>query len=122
MDYILRSDIKQIHLPGRIIQNVVGDNASIYSDKMTVGFGHYSAESGEMEPHCHAEETVYILDAENGLVRYGPEKDKLEKCLSLSAGMILHFPENEWHVFEYSENGYVDILFLYGETTNLRPE
>jgi hypothetical protein len=27
--------------------------------------------------------------------------------------MILHFPENEWHVFEYDEGGSITIAFFY---------
>jgi hypothetical protein len=38
---------------------------------MTVGFAHYSDESGPMEPHHHAEETIYIVDARNGYIRPG---------------------------------------------------
>ncbi|WP_256364494.1 hypothetical protein [Paenibacillus sp. 32O-W] len=36
--------------------------------------------------------------------------------------MILHFPELEWYVFEYDEVGYVDIVFIYGQVTRIRPE
>ena len=27
--------------------------------------------------------------------------------------MIMHFPENEWHVFEYEEGGHMTIAFFY---------
>ena len=33
--------------------------------------------------------------------------------VTLEPGMTLHFPENEWHVFEFAEGGHVDIIFFY---------
>ena len=36
--------------PGRVVQNAVGHNSAVLSEKMTVSFCHYSAESGPMEP------------------------------------------------------------------------
>lgn len=75
-----------------------------------------------MEPHQHAEEVVYIVDAKDGWIRYGAEKDRLGDPVRLEAGMILHNPALEWHVFEYAEGGYVDIIFIYGQVDRIRPE
>ena len=61
MDFIKRDDIKKNALPGRVVQNAVGHNSAVLSEKMTVSFCHYSAESGPMEPHNHAEESVVVL-------------------------------------------------------------
>ncbi len=36
--------------------------------------------------------------------------------------MILHIPENEWHAFHYDEGGCVEIVFIYGQGDNCRPE
>ena len=87
-----------------------------------MGFATYSAESGPMEPHHHAEEIVYILSAEQGWVRHGPEQDQLGPPVPLEAGMTLHIPPLEWHVFEYDQGGYVDIIYFYGQVDNIRPE
>lgn len=122
MEAVKRSEVKEIKLPGRVIQKVVGKNDLVKSQKMTVGFAHYSEESGPMEPHYHAEETVYINSADKGWVKYGPQKDNLNKKLKLETGMILHFDELEWHVFEYEKGGHVDIIFIYGQVDNIRPE
>ena len=122
MDFFHRSEIAKEHLPGRIIQKAVGKDAASPSQKMTMGFATYSAESGPMEPHHHAEETIYIIDARDGWLRYGPEKDRLDKKVTLEPGMVLHIPELEWHVFEYAEGGYVDIVFIYGQVEGIRPE
>jgi mannose-6-phosphate isomerase-like protein (cupin superfamily) len=89
---------------------------------MTVGFAYYSAESGPMEPHQHAEEVIYVVGAQGGWVRFGPEKDRLGEPAPLEPGMILHIPPLEWHVFGYDEGGYVDILFIYGQVDQIRPE
>lgn len=122
MEYRRKEELEGVVLPGRMITNGVGKNGPINSGKMTVGFGRYWAEAGPMEPHHHAEETVYILGAEKGRVRYGGEPDHLLHQMELREGMLLHFDELEWHVFEYEEGGFVEIMFIYGQTENLRPE
>ncbi len=122
MKYIQREDTEKQVLPGRVIQKVVGKDGPLKSWKMTVGFAHYSMESGEMEPHQHAEETVYIVDASKGWVLYGNRKDCLANKVDLVPGMTLHLNELEWHVFQYGEGGFVDIIFTYGQVDNIRPE
>ncbi|MBB6454599.1 mannose-6-phosphate isomerase-like protein (cupin superfamily) [Salirhabdus euzebyi] len=122
MKYVSRSNIKPNPLPGRVIQSAVGKNSAVDSNKMSVGFANYSEQSGPMEPHHHAEETVYIIESNKGYVRYGDAKDNLGERIPLEAGMLLHFPELEWHVFEYDEGGSVDIMFIYGQVENIRPE
>ncbi len=122
MRIIRRATLEQLHLPGRIIQKAVGKDAASSSTRMTMGFGHYSEESGPMEPHHHAEEIVYILDAKDSWVRIGPSPDRLGNPVPLEAGMTLHFPQLEWHAFEFGHTGYVDIMFFYGQVDNIRPE
>lgn len=122
MRVLLREDIEQDKLPGRIIQRAVGKNSFSDSKKMTVSFAHYSAESGPMEPHQHAEETVYIIEAKDGWVRKGPSKDCLNEKVMLRKDVVLHFDELEWHVFEYGSGGFVDALCIYGQVDNIRPE
>ncbi|NJS38522.1 MAG: cupin domain-containing protein [Rhodobacteraceae bacterium] len=109
-------------LPGRIIYKAAGRGSPIESGAMTVAFGRYSGEYGPMSPHRHAEECVYILESKGGRVRYGSTPDCSEATRELAAGMLLHFPENEWHVFEYDEGGHIDAMFIYGQVDNIRPE
>ncbi len=119
MKLIKREDVEKKSLPGRAIQLVVGKEDAVSSSRvMTMGFAHYSAESGPMAPHRHAEEIVYILSAQDGWTRYGgvgDEPNELGDPVPLKAGMTLHFPENEWHVFEFNEGGHVDIIFFYSQ-------
>lgn len=117
-----RNELKNHRLPGRIIQKAVGKNSKSISDKMTIGFASYSNISGPMEPHSHAEETVYIIDAYDAWVRFGSDKKNLGSPIPLKPGSILHIPEYEWHVFEYNKGGYVDIIFIYGQVDSIRPE
>jgi len=119
MKLIKREDVKKKPLPGRVLQLVVGKDDAVSTSKvMTMGFAHYSAESGPMEPHRHAEEIVFVLSALDGWTRYGGsgvQPDGLGEPIPLEAGMILHFPESEWHVFEFDEGGHVDIAFFYSQ-------
>jgi hypothetical protein len=120
---IIARDLLQRHLlPGRVIQKAVGRSAASPSERMTMGFARYSEESGPMEPHHHAEEIVFVLSATDGWMRYGPAKDDLPHRVPLQAGLTLHVPAWEWHVFEHAPGGQVDIVFFYGQVDNIRPE
>ncbi len=124
MHVVKRPDLDRVKLPGRLLQKAVGGpgEGRVASSRMTMGFARYSAQSGPMEPHQHAEETVYVVDARDGYIRPGTAADRLGDRVRLEAGMILHFPEWEWHVFEWDEGGYVDALFTYGHVDNIRPD
>lgn len=120
MKLIKREEVVKRPLPGRVIQLVVGkDEAISPSGVMTMGYAHYSAESGPMAPHRHAEEIVVITGSEQGYTRYGGsgnEPNELGERIALEVGMILHFPKGEWHVFEFDEGGMVDIIFFYSQS------
>jgi hypothetical protein len=122
MDLIRRDDVPAQRLPGRAIQSVLGKDAHVRSGKMTVGFARYSPESGPMQPHQHAEETLFVIAARDGWVRWGEAPDHLGPEVPLQTGMVLHVPELEWHQFGYQGDGFVDVLFCYGQVDNIRPE
>ena len=44
---------------------------------------------------------------------FGERPDALGERIALERDMLLHFPENEWHVFEYEEGGHLTIAFFY---------
>lgn len=119
MKLVKRQDISKKPLPGRVIQLVTGAQGAVSnSDVITMGFARYSAESGPMDPHHHVEEVVYILESVDGYVRhggFGDEPNELSERISLKPGMTLHFPPDEWHVFEFDEGGHVDIIFFYSQ-------
>lgn len=122
MEFATRKQMTTDELPGRDLQRAVGKNSLFDSDAMTVGYAGYREKCGVMEPHRHAEETVVIFDVKDGYVCWGDEKDNLTYRQKLERGMILHIPENEWHAFTYDEGGFVDIVFIYGTSDNVRPE
>ncbi|MGI6160898.1 MAG: hypothetical protein ACOYJD_02605 [Christensenellales bacterium] len=122
MEFVRERELVGKVLPGRIITKIVGGDSPIKSSAMSVGYGMYCEEAGVMEPHCHAEESVYILDQKDAIVRYGGDKDNLLYSLKLEKDMLLHFDENEWHVFEYEPGGFLKILFIYGTGDQVRPE
>ena len=122
MDFKKRVEIGENRLPGRVVQNAVGRSSAVASEKMTVSYCTYSAESGPMAPHNHAEETVVVLDCKDAYVKYGSGPDSLEHMVRLEKGDLMHFPELEWHVFGYDEGGFLDALCIYGQVTNIRPE
>ena len=113
MKCFYRNEIAKARLPGRLIQRAIGSESFSPSRSLTIGFAHYSIESGPMEPHRHGEEAIYILDSHDGWAEYGPEKDRLPSRVNLSREMVLHIPADEWHVIRYADGGFVDILFVY---------
>ena len=119
MKVLRRSEVKKRLLPGRTLQLLVGgEGAASSSRAMTMGYAHYSAQSGQMEPHHHAEEVVLILGCKGGWVRFGGSGERpteMGEPSVLEEETILHIPESEWHVFGYEEDGYVDIAFFYGQ-------
>lgn len=122
MTIIERDELPNHPLPGRVIQKAVGEDAAAASTQMTMGFAHYSAASGPMEPHHHAEEIVFVLATNHGWLRYGSAKDDLPHKVLLAPGLTLHIPALEWHVFEFGPGGFVDIVFFYATVDNIRPE
>ncbi len=122
MEFLHRESIQKNNLPGRVVQNAVGHNSALTSERMTVSFCHYSAESGRMAPHNHAEESVVVLDCSGAYVLWGDDPDQLTHRQTLQTGDLMHFPELEWHVFRYEEGGFLDALCIYGQVTNIRPE
>lgn len=123
MDYHIVSDISRTVLPGRAVKKSIGKDGKCYSDKMTFGRTMFSLQFGVMEPHHHAEEIIYVLDTQKGIVRYGSTSECTEGYTKLEPGMVLHFHDQEWHAFEFEQpDGYSDILFYYAQVDDLRPE
>jgi len=109
-------------LPGRGLRRLVGPKSSLDSKEMTVGTALFADEFGPMAPHNHAEETVYVLAADRAWVRWGRSADDLPNRIDLEPGVVIHTPAWEWHVFEWEPGGQLEILFIYGQVDNIRPE
>jgi hypothetical protein len=117
-----RADTPIDALPGRGLRRFVGRDSAIASEEMTVGTALYADEFGPMGPHNHAEETVYVLEADRAWVRWGPSAGDLPNRIDLQAGVVINTPALEWHVFEWEPGGHVELLFIYGQVDNIRPE
>ena len=65
---------------------------------------------------------MFVIRSDRGYFRHGVAADKLSGRIALRPGMLIHFDPLEWHVFEYDEGGRVEILFIYGQVDNIRPE
>ncbi len=122
MNIIKKSDCQLIELPGRNIWKVIGKESYSESKKISFGFALFSHALGLPEPHHHAEEICYVLKCEKSFVHFGPTSDSLGKLHPLEDGMSLHIPEMEWHQFVCEEGGYLEIIFIYGQVDNIRPE
>lgn len=109
-------------LPGRGIRRFVGRNSALDSEEMTVGTARYADAYGPMEPHHHAEETVYVLGADRAWVRWGPSAEDLPNRIDLQPGLVINTPAWEWHVFEWQPGGHLELLFIYGQVDHIRPE
>lgn len=122
MTIVKKDELEVVALPGRGAMTAVGKSAPAKSSKMTLGWTRYAAEFGPMEPHQHAEETIVVTKADRAYFRFGPAKDQLGERIALYPDMAVHFPEMEWHVFEYEEGGFLEIMYFYGQVDNIRPE
>lgn len=119
MQLIRREGLPKLWMPGRMVQKAVGKQGSSISARMTMGFALFSEETDPMEPHCHAEETVYVISARDGWIRVGRESAQLGPEMYLEAGMVLHLSDGEWHVFEHAEGGHVDVVFFFGQVEDI---
>jgi hypothetical protein len=122
MKVINRNSLQHVELIGRGIQKAVGKDGFDKSSKMTIGFARYANEYGRMEPHRHAEEVLYIINAKKGWIRSGSARDKLGERIPFVPRTLVHFAEMEWHAFEFDDDGFVDLIFIYGQVDNIRPE
>lgn len=122
MRSIHRADVTSDPLQGRTVQRIIGHAASLPSEEMTVGTARYADEYGPMEAHHHAEESVVVLSADRAWVRWGPAKDDLPNRIDLEPGLFINTPAWEWHVFEWEVGGHAEILAIYGQVDNIRPE
>lgn len=109
-------------LPGRGLRRFVGRESALASEEMTVGTARYADEFGPMQPHHHAEETVYVLEADRAWVRWGSGPDDLPERIDLEPGVVINTPAWEWHVFEWEPGGHLELLFIYGQVDDIRPE
>ena len=69
----------------------------------------------KMKPHYHEDEYMYIVDAKDAFVTYGPTKETMTTREPLHAGEIIRAKDGEWHLFDFdSEDGFLSIIAFFG--------
>ena len=121
MKIINKGEAPTQKLQGRYATRIVGKTDDYYYHSDTLHFGHclFRGDTGPMTPHAHAEECMYILDCKDAWILSGPSQDDMPDRAELEPGMVISMPAAEWHVFRYKEGGFVEILYCYGDTTEL---
>ena len=70
---------------------------------MTFGRTMFTRKYGIMEPHCHAEEIIYVLEAKKAHFRYGATEECLDGDVIMESDHVYHIGVGEWHVFEFDD-------------------
>lgn len=99
MDRVNRKDCAYQLMPGRTGCSAFGEHGYVKETECFMGFVTFSPIYGEMEPHCHGTEIMYVEDASGASVRYGSAPDKLENEDTLVKGDVICLGEGEWHKF-----------------------
>ena len=89
------------------------DEGVMESENMDVGFARFDKNLGEMEPHVHSEECMYVIDCVHAYARFGESKEKLGERVAIVPGMIMRAAAGEWHAFEFENGGFMDIVWFF---------
>lgn len=116
MDFVKRSEVPEKQMLGRVTSAAYGkEGIAAVTAEQFVGWATFSPKYGQMKPHCHEDETMYIVKAEHAFVRYGATKDTLCEPVALCTGDIIRARDGEWHEFCFdSEDGELDIVAIFG--------
>lgn len=113
MDLVKRRDIAEQKALGRSLWRILGENAP-FGDEVSAGFARFSLAEGQMVPHMHEREIIYVIDAKGAHTRYGKSKEAMHTRAALRPGDLLRVQEGEWHVFEMDdEDAYLDIFWVF---------
>lgn len=116
MDHIRKEDLKEAQMLGRVASAAFGKEgiAAIPADSF-VGYATFAPKYGKMKPHYHEDEYMYIVDAKDAFVTYGPTKETMTTREPLHAGEIIRAKDGEWHLFDFdSEEGFLSIIAFFG--------
>ena len=116
MDIVKRNEIPAKQMLGRVTSAAYGKEgvAAIPSGQF-VGWATFSPQYGQMKPHYHEDEIMYIVRAEHAYVRFGPTKDTMCQPVKLCAGDIIRARDGEWHEFCFDDDsGVLDVVAVFG--------
>ena len=116
MDHIRKEDLKEVQMLGRANRAAFGDERyAPYKADCFVGYSTFAPKYGKMKPHYHEDEFMYIVDAKDAYVLYGPTKETMTNRLDLHAGEMIRAKEGEWHMFNFeNEDGFLSIIAFFG--------
>ena len=115
MDHIRKEDLKEIQMLGRANRAAFGDGrvAAVPADCF-MGYATFAPKYGKMKPHYHEDEYMYVVDAKDAYVLYGPTRDTMTTREPLKAGEIIRAHEGEWHMFDFEkEDGFLSIIAFF---------
>mgnify|MGYP004510288205 CR=1 FL=1 len=117
MDRVNRKDCTYKLMPGRNATCAFGEGGYVEETECMMGFVTFAPKYGEMEPHCHGTEIMYVEDAKGASVRYGSAPDKLDNEDKLEKGEVICLGDGEWHKFFFEDaDSYVKFVVFMGGT------
>lgn len=122
MNMITKEQSLVKHFNARTIYAVIEENGVFQSPGLTMGFARFGKEQGVMTPHIHVEEGMYVIDCANAYARWGDTEQTLGERHPVRPGMIMWAAEGEWHVFEFDDGGFLDIVFALPVSKLERPK
>ena len=119
MECIRREEAPIVQKNGRKTYRLCGAaGALVTTDAFQGAFATFAPQYGTMESHCHENEYMYVIDAHNAYVSFGPSPDQMIHRQTLHKGDILRPHDGEWHRFDFtSEDGFVDFLNTFATGT-----
>lgn len=116
MDHLRRADLPEKEMLGRVTSAAIGAEgiAAVATDDAFVGYATFAPRYGQMKPHYHENEIMYVVDARGASVRFGAEKDAMDTRQELRKGDIIRARNGEWHLFEFdSDDGFLDLVCFF---------
>lgn len=115
VSHITREAAPVLMKNGRKTYRLLGaGSALVKTGNMSGAFATFASRYGCMESHCHENEYMYVVDARNAVVSFGPDKNSMDHKQTLHKGDILRPHLGEWHRFDFtSEDGFVDFCNLF---------
>ena len=122
MEFMEKQSAIVKHCRARTIYGMIEKGGIFQSPNMMMGFARFDKNLGEMIPHVHPEEGMFVIDCANAFARFGASEDSMGGRTAIKPGMIMWAAEGEWHVFEFGEGGFLDIVFCLPVGEIVRPE
>lgn len=119
MNFYSKNEAVVQHRKGRTVYAVFEEAGKLCSENLVMGFARFDS---AMDPHQHVEECMYVVDCYQAYARCGESKDTLGERHAIQPGMFMWADQDEWHVFEFEDGGFMDIIFCLPRQSFVRPE